>query len=169
MVPNVGAFADLGLEMTEGIAVNALMATDLPDVWAAGGVAALKGDPPVFSPRLGATWEASAEQGRIAGANMTGAKEAYAPTVPVRRFRVYPLDVAIIGRNVRLDTNAETVEVEHAAEDSLCELVKRDGAVVGATLVGDLSATEDLVKAIGSMAAHKGITASGRADPRTPQ
>ena len=148
MVPNVGAFMDIGLEMPNGIAVSSAMTTNLPDIWAAGGVATIKGDPPVFVTRLGATWEASAAQGRVAGANMTGAKEAYVPKVPVRQFRVYPLDVAIIGRSMPLDANIDEVRSEHSSESSLRQLVVRDGVLVGATLVGDLSTLPDLVTGI---------------------
>ena len=148
LVPNVSPFVSSGLQMNEAIVVDAHMAGSVRDIWAAGGAAELAAPAPPFASPLGPTWEESAEQGRVAGANMAGATESYVPRVPVRRFYVHPVEVVTIGRNTPEDPVTDQVSVDHLGDGAMRQWVSRDGAVIGATLVGDAAAEAPIVEAV---------------------
>lgn len=76
------------------------------------------------------------EQADLLAARLTGGSAAYAGHRPVARLRATGLDVAVLGD---LAERGEVVQVANPVTGSLRRLVVRDGVIVAATLVGDLS------------------------------
>jgi assimilatory nitrate reductase electron transfer subunit/nitrite reductase (NADH) large subunit len=76
------------------------------------------------------------EQADLLAARLTGGSAAYAGHRPVARLRATGLDVAVLGD---LAESGEVVQVANPVTGSLRRLVVRDGVIVAATLVGDLS------------------------------
>lgn len=78
IVLNVGIADAAGLRMddtTGGVAVDDRLRTSDPDIYAAGDIATFPD--PVFGPRRVEHWDTALSQGKVAGANMAGADEAY--------------------------------------------------------------------------------------------
>jgi NAD(P)H-nitrite reductase large subunit len=85
-----------GLKVDRGVVVDEYLQTSAPDVFAAGDVAE------VFDPTSGRTtldvlWPTALAQGRVAGANMTGAGISYTKGVPFNVTQMTGLKVTIIG------------------------------------------------------------------------
>lgn len=76
------------------------------------------------------------EQADLLAARLTGGSATYAGHRPVARLRATGLDVAVLGD---LAESGEVVQVANPVTGSLRRLVVRDGVIVAATLVGDLS------------------------------
>lgn len=77
------------------------------------------------------------EQAGLLAAYVAGDEVAYAGSRSVARLRATGLDVAVLGDPEH--TEGEVVEVSNPIVGSHRKLVVRDGVIVGATLVGDLS------------------------------
>jgi NAD(P)H-nitrite reductase large subunit len=85
-----------GLKVDRGVIVNETLQTSAPDVFAAGDVAEVF-DPASGKPTLDVLWPTALAQGRIAGANMTGAGLPYTKGVPFNVTQMTGLKVTIIG------------------------------------------------------------------------
>ena len=98
--PNVGLAQDAGLDIgtTGAIAVNAYGQTSDPAIFAGGDCAEAPfklGGPAVYTP-LGDT---ANKQGKLAGANICGAGEAFSGVINTSIFRLFDLEVATTGVN----------------------------------------------------------------------
>lgn len=96
--PNVELARSAGVKLgaTGAIAVDDRQRTNLPNVWAAGDCAEalhLVSGQPVWVP-LGTT---ANKQGKVAGANVTGADERFGGIVGTSAFKVFELEVARTG------------------------------------------------------------------------
>jgi NAD(P)H-nitrite reductase large subunit len=76
------------------------------------------------------------EQADLLAARLTGGSATYSGHKPVARLRATGLDVAVLGDPAE---TGEMVQVANPVTGSLRRLVVRDGVIVAATLVGDLS------------------------------
>jgi len=74
--PNIGNLRDIGLNIGRGVQVDSSLATNLPNIYAAGDIAETW-DLVRQKFAVNATWPNATTQGRIAGANMCGGHEAY--------------------------------------------------------------------------------------------
>jgi NAD(P)H-nitrite reductase large subunit len=77
------------------------------------------------------------EQAGLLARHLTGGDGRYDGTRTVARLRAADLDVAVLGDPER--AHGEVVEVTNPVVGSHRKLVVRDGVIVAATLVGDLS------------------------------
>jgi NAD(P)H-nitrite reductase large subunit len=85
-----------GLTVDRGVVVNALLETSAADVFAAGDVAQVH-DPASGQSTLDVLWSTALAQGRIAGANLAGARVAYVKAIPYNVTQLAGLRVTIIG------------------------------------------------------------------------
>ena len=76
VVPNIDLVSNTDIRTHRGIVVDDELQTSHPDIYAAGDVAETK-DVVTGKQTVNAIWPSAAEQGRIAGANMTGAHQKY--------------------------------------------------------------------------------------------
>ncbi len=77
------------------------------------------------------------EQAALLAAELSGDEVSYTGSRSVARLRATDLDVAVLGDPER--TDGQVVEMTNPVVGTHRKLVVRDGVIVGATLVGDLS------------------------------
>lgn len=94
--PRVELAREAGLAVDRGILVNEYLQTNDPDIFAAGDVAQVY-DPLSGRSILDSLWGPAREQGRAAGLNMCGRKQAYVKGVPFNVTRLAGLTTTIIG------------------------------------------------------------------------
>jgi nitrite reductase (NADH) large subunit len=129
--PNITLALEAGLTVDKGLRVDDRMQTSDPSIFAAGDVTEHGGT--VYG-----LWHAAMEQGRVAGANAAGGSEIFKGMAPSAFLKVVGLDVFSIGDFMPKDPEARTVE--KVSGDSYSLLAVRDGILIGANLVGDISA-----------------------------
>jgi len=129
--PAVSLARRAGLTVRRGIVVDdALASVDDPAVRAIGDCAEHAGRTTGFVPPA---WE----QATVLAERLTGGEPGYDGSRSVVRLRATGLDVAVLGDALRAE--GEVVEVSNPVAGSRRSLVVREGVIVAATLVGDLS------------------------------
>lgn len=140
--PNTSIAAAAGLKILRGIPVSERMETEFPDLYACGDCAQYQGQCP-------ALWKVAMEEGRIAAQNACGREAQYRATPhPVvfysPKASLFAIgDLAISGDGYHVETRRWTVHrpflVTPRNTAGYSRLVYRNGVLVGAALIGDLS------------------------------
>ena len=129
--PSTALARRAGLTVRRGVVVDdGLASVDDPVVHAIGDCAEHGGRTTGFVPPA---WE----QAGILADRLAGSRATYAGSRTVARLRASGLDVAVLGDPEHI--GGDVVEVTNPVLGSHRKLVVRDGVIVGATLVGDLS------------------------------
>ena len=129
--PSTSLARRAGLTVRRGVVVDdGLASADDPTVHAIGDCAEYGGRTTGFVPPA---WE----QAAVLAERLAGGEATYDGSRSVVRLRATGLDVAVLGDPLR--ATGEVVEVTNPVAGSRRRLVVRDGVVVAATLVGDLS------------------------------
>lgn len=118
-----------------GVEVDAQMRTSVPNIYAAGDVAAHQG-------KLLQLWEPARHQARVAAANILGRPEKWAPGVHYMATRLYDLDCASIGAVAQTVPGAEELVdfPQRTGRISYRKLVIKDNRVIGALMFGEKEA-----------------------------
>lgn len=137
---------DSGLATKKGIVTNEYLETSIPGVWAAGDIAEFYD--PIFKKyhTLG-NWANSSSQGRTAGINMSGEKQAF-ETTGMYSVNIFNTNLAFLGDPV-VDENTELIERGSVADGKLGRLLIRDGVIAGVSLINlpiDRSALTSLIR-----------------------
>jgi NAD(P)H-nitrite reductase large subunit len=129
--PSTALARRAGLSVDRGVVVDdQLRSVDDERIHAIGDCAAHQARTTGFVPPA---WE----QARVVAAYLSGEVVAYQGSRSVARLRATDLDVAVLGDPER--TEGHVVEMTNPVVGTHRKLVVRDGVIVGATLVGDLS------------------------------
>jgi NAD(P)H-nitrite reductase large subunit len=128
--PSTALARRAGLDVRRGVVVDQHLRTSDPHVHAIGDCAQHRDQVTGFVPPA---WE----QAGLLAAHLSGADVTYDGTRTVARLRATDLDVAVLGDPER--TEGQVVEVTNPVVGSHRKLVVRNGMIVAATLVGDLS------------------------------
>ena len=128
--PEVALARDAGLEVGRGILVDDNLRTSAPGVWAVGECAEHRGI--VYG-----LWAPVLEQARAAGAAIAGRPTAFHGAVPATTLKVAGIDLFCAGQAAEHDPLAEEVIALDSRRERYRKLVLRDGALAGATLLGD--------------------------------
>ena len=128
--PSTALARRAGLDVRRGIVVDDQLRTSDPRIHAIGDCAQHGLQVTGFVPPA---WE----QAGVLARHLTGEDVAYAGSRNVTRLRATGLDVAVLGHPERAE--GQVVEVSNPITGTHRRLVVRDGVVVAATLVGDLS------------------------------
>ncbi len=128
--PSTALARAAGLEVRRGIVVDDQLRTSDDRIHAIGDCAQHAGRVTGFVPPA---WE----QATLLARHLTGEDVAYTGSRSVARLRATDLDVAVLGDPE--DADGEVVQVSNPITRSHRKLVVRDGVIVAATLVGDLS------------------------------
>jgi len=118
------------LEVRRGVVVDHLLRTSDPHIHAIGDCAQHGGQVTGFVPPA---WE----QAALLARHLNGEEVRYDGARAVARLRATDLDVAVLGDPER--TEGDVVEMSNPVAGTHRKLVVRDGVIVAATLVGDLS------------------------------
>jgi NADPH-dependent 2,4-dienoyl-CoA reductase/sulfur reductase-like enzyme len=106
--PNVALAQAAGLATTTGVCVDEFLQTSQPDVYAAGDIAFAPN--PVLGPRRVEHWDNAASQGKQAGRNMAGAREAFT-YIPFFFSDLFEFGYEAVGEvDSRLETFADWTE-----------------------------------------------------------
>jgi assimilatory nitrate reductase electron transfer subunit len=128
--PSTALARRAGLDVRRGVVVDHELRTSDPHVYAIGDCAQRGHQVTGFVPPA---WE----QAVLLARHLGGAPIAYDGARTVARLRATDLDVAVLGDPEHAE--GQVVEVTNPVVGSHRKLVVRDGVVVAATLVGDLS------------------------------
>lgn len=141
--PNVELAHDAGLNVGDGVMVNAQLETSAPGVFAAGDIANYP-DPRVGRVRI-EHWVVAERQGQTAARNMLGAGEAFTPP-PFFWSQHYDVAVSYVGRTAADDRS--TVDGDPAAHD--CTVAWRSP-------VGALHAEADVGRDLANLRAERAL------------
>lgn len=98
--PNID-WVDPVIARKQGILVNEELQTGVPEIYAAGDIAQTR-DPLSGEPVLRAIWPNAVRQGKIAGANMAGAREKYMGISSMNSIELFGLSIVSSGHTVEL-------------------------------------------------------------------
>ncbi|GAB4306578.1 MAG: FAD-dependent oxidoreductase [Promethearchaeota archaeon] len=125
------AHCDVHLE--RGVVVDASLATNVPDVFAAGDVAQVA-DPVHGKPTLHPSWSNAKQQGTAAGISLTGGSPAYAGTTFVAKMRAFGFGLVVAGL-LEPPEDGEVLRVE-LPDAGYRRVITRGDAVVGLLVAG---------------------------------
>lgn len=134
--PHVQCVSKGAAAVNKGILVNDYLATNHPDIYAAGDVAETK-DFLSADRSIYAIWPTAVEQGRAAGANMAGAKQRYPGSLGMNVVELFNVTLAQLGR-FREGTDDDVKMLNHG-NDGLYRkvVVDKNGTLVGAVYLGN--------------------------------
>jgi nitrite reductase (NADH) large subunit len=136
--PNMELAASLELECDKGVKVDERLATNQPDIYAAGDVAEFRGMPYGI-------WPAALEQGKIAGTNMAGGDMRYEGTTMANSLKVVGIDLASAG-NIDAEGKLESTVVQD--EKTYKKLVMEEGKIIGCIMLGNTKGFNRVTKAM---------------------
>ncbi|MEC0236709.1 FAD-dependent oxidoreductase [Paenibacillus kribbensis] len=131
IVPNTELARQIGLDIGQGILVNGQMETSFANIYAAGDVAE-------FQNRVDGLWESAIEQGKIAGANMTGASVSYQRPIPVTLSNSYESPLFSIGL---VDEQVCDTSLISENQASYTRMFIQNGSICGVIGFGDALAS----------------------------
>jgi NAD(P)H-nitrite reductase large subunit len=131
IVPNTELAHQIGLDIGNGIRVNAQMETSSANIYAAGDVAE-------FQNRVDGLWESAIEQGKIAGANMAGASVDYQRPIPVTLSNSYECPLFSIGL---IDEQVCDTSLTRENQVSYTRMFIQNGSICGVIGFGDALAS----------------------------
>ncbi len=134
--PNVRCLQNGVVTLNKGVLVNEYLATNHPDIFAAGDVAETK-DFLSDDRSIYAIWPTAIDQGRAAGANMAGAQQAYPGSLGMNVVELFNVTLAQLGRF--REGPGDDVKMLSKGEKSFYRkvVVDKNGALVGAVYLGD--------------------------------
>ncbi len=142
--PRVDLAESIGLQVDRGILVNRRFQSSAPDIYAAGDVAQAY-DRVRGAQRVNTSWRNSKEQGEFAGICMAGGAGEYPGSVAINFQLAAGLPFCAMGiANPRDPENFEIACTTDEQALTWRKTVMRDGALVGACLVGDLGEAAEL-------------------------
>jgi nitrite reductase (NADH) large subunit len=134
--PHVQCVSNGAVTVNKGIVVNEYLATNHPDIFAAGDVAETK-DFLSADRSIYAIWPTAVEQGRAAGANMAGAKLAYPGSLGMNVVELFNVTLAQLGR-FREGADDDVKMLNHGGDGLYRKVVvDKNGTLVGAVYLGN--------------------------------
>jgi nitrite reductase (NADH) large subunit len=134
--PNLRCLQNGVVTLNKGVLVNEYLATNHPDIFAAGDVAETK-DFLSDDRSIYAIWPTAIDQGRAAGANMAGAQQAYPGSLGMNVVELFNVTLAQLGRF--REGPGDDVKMLSKGDESFYRkvVVDKNGALVGAVYLGD--------------------------------
>src|SRR2546425_4488857 len=145
---NIDLFEDTGLETNVGVLTDEFLATNIPDVWAAGDVAEFYDVVSQRHHRMG-TWDNSLNHGRHVAKNMLGAKEPYVE-VPTYASGMFNSNISVMGVTTEEEPDAEAIVEFDLAGRNYKRLFFLGEKLVGAILVGKMKGRKKVLELISS-------------------
>ncbi len=126
--PQIELAKNAGLSVNRGIVINNYLQTSDPNIFAAG-------DPTEYNGICYGIWPAAREQGKLAGMNMTGAKQEYKGTLLSVLLKITGIDLYSAG-----DFNKEgTGSIVHKADSVYVKFLYSDTEPLAAIVIGDMN------------------------------
>lgn len=135
--PHVGFLQNSAVTLNKGIVVNEYLQTNHPDIYAAGDVAETK-DFLSDDRSIYAIWPTAIDQGRAAGVNMAGKKQAYPGSLGMNVVELFNVTLAQLGRFRESSGDSVKMLSPKGDEGSYRKVVvDKNGTLVGAVYVGN--------------------------------
>ncbi len=142
--PDLDVLEGSGIRVDRGILIDHEFRTNVPGIFAAGD-AAQAYDPITGLFRVVTNWNNAMEQGRLAGLSMAGSSTPYRGVLVSNSEGFFGIRVSVMGLTQTV-AKALTVLTGHHDEKGLYrKLVFREGKLIGALLVGNVSG-EGMIK-----------------------
>ncbi len=138
VVPAIELLKGTPVRTEKGIIVDEYMQTSVPGVFAAGDAVETY-DRINRINRLIAIWPNAVRQGKTAGANMAGARVEYRGEVAMNAMEIGGVATVSVGLTEPPEKGYEIRKIFRPEEDVYKKLVLKDGKIVGAVFVGDIS------------------------------
>lgn len=139
---DVGLAKACGLNLNRGILVDGRMCTSDPSIFAAGDCAEFDGV-------NYAIWPEATAQGKVAGINATGGNALYEQTIPFNIYHGMNLRLFSIGDAGSLGDSEYEIH-RHRDGDNFEKIFAKNNQVVGGVLMGNISRSAKLKKALQS-------------------
>ena len=142
--PNIGELKEFGFNTGQGLRVDSSLATNLPNIYAAGDIAETW-DLVRQEFTVNATWPNATTQGRIAGANMCGRQEVYLGSLGLNSVDFFGLSAMSVGITKLQDNNRpgdwnQEEDLKMVGDRPLYrKLIWQGDLLKGFVLVGDTS------------------------------
>ena len=133
--PNLDFLKESKIKTDKGILVNERMETNLAGIYAAGDVAQ---GPTSFGGKniIHALWPTAVEEGKVAGANMSGVEASYKGSLNMNVTEMFGITVASIGRFIEGD-NDIAKEYYYPKNNRYIKLVYSGDIPVGGIVIGN--------------------------------
>ena len=130
--PSVSLAKDCGLSTAKGILTDSNFRTSDPDIFAAGDCAEIEG-------HICGLWMTAKDQGRIAGANMSGIKSDYKPVIPSTVLKIAGIDFFSAG-----DYREESINTFRKFTEGLYIKINYDKKIKAGIVIGSAPAANEL-------------------------
>ncbi len=140
ITPDLKLLDGLPVKRGRGLVVNDLLKTGIPDIYAAGDLIEHRGV-------MYGIWAAAERQGKIAGANMAGAREEYSGTIPSNVLKVAGIDLMSAG-DIDPDGKYRSVIEADPEKGIYRKLVLAGDTLVGCILCGNAEGKKEILSAI---------------------
>lgn len=137
--PNTVFLRDSGIEVNKGIKVNDKMETNAEGIYACGDIAEFNGV-------IYGIWPAAREQGTVAGLAIAGENKHYKGSVMSAKLKVAGIELASIGR---IEEEPGDEITKDKKDNTYKKVIRKDGKLAGAILLGDTSEFNELKKEAG--------------------
>jgi NAD(P)H-nitrite reductase large subunit len=135
VIPRTELVMGTNVKINRGIVVDNFMQTTVPDVYASGDVAETF-DYILNQNRSLPLWPLAVLEGRVAGANMAGAKTSYEGGTNMSSLKYFDIPIVSIGlANHKEDTTLEIIAKQDLEHSVYKKLVLRNNVIIGMTLV----------------------------------
>lgn len=136
--PNTDLVKDTDIKVNEGILVNNLLQTNLPDIYTAGDVCE-SFDLTLGKTSINALWPVAVEQGNLAGTNMAGGNVQYDGSLGMNSIEFFGLPVVSLGVYKEGEgVSLEDLKMQDSRAGIYKRLILKDNTLVGAILAGDI-------------------------------
>ncbi len=145
LAPSLDFAAASGIKIGQGIITNEYLEASVLDIWCAGDVCEFFDVLAGRWRRVG-NWVNAQEQGRLAAVNMAGERKKF-ELVSSYALHIFKLPVAFVG-DFEARPGDEIIDGDSRESGFVRRLILREGFLVGATLVGDLSSRKLVTRLI---------------------
>lgn len=139
--PNIDIVKDTKIATDKGIIVNDHMETNIPNIYAAGDVAENEY-------KSSGIWVPAMEMGKVAGANLAGKDIAYKPIFTSTMLTAFDTKIFSIGE-ISSEPEVVTETIIDPKKKFFKKVFARNGFLIGAILIGDISQGTRLAKNLG--------------------
>jgi NAD(P)H-nitrite reductase large subunit len=138
VIPRTELAAGTDLKTNRGIIVDKFMRTNVPNVYASGDAAEAY-DFILNENRSLPLWPLAQLEGKVAGYNMAGKKEAYQGGTSMSALKYFGVPIISVGITNPKDDGGYEISIKHDSEKSVYKkLVLKDNVIVGMTFVNDI-------------------------------
>ena len=139
IMPNIDLVKNTEIKINEGIIVDNLLQTNIPNIYAAGDVCESL-DMILGKLSVNALWPVAVEQGKIAGANMAADNTIYDGSLGMNSIEFFGLPVISLGiyKVKEGDSSVGELKIRDGKNNRYKKIILKDNIIQGVILIGDI-------------------------------